>query len=254
MLVLEREAELAVVAAEADAARAGRGSLVLVRGAAGIGKTTLLELAVAHAGDIRRLQASGGELERAFVFGVVRQLFESLLRGASLERRHELFAGAAAGAASLFGMEASAASAVGERGAVEYALFWLLANLVEEGPALVVVDDAQWADAASARWLAFLARRVQDLPVAVLVAVRSGERTQAPEALDAIERVASRCMQLEPLSVAATGRLLAAESRSRPRMLSCSRASAPAAAIRSWSWRSPPRCVRRLNRWSQTQS
>jgi len=41
-----------------------------------------------------------------------------------------------------------------------------VANLSDEGPLALVVDDAHWADEASQRFLAYLARRAQSLPVA----------------------------------------------------------------------------------------
>src|SRR5204863_190482 len=80
-LMLEREAELSALEAVLDAARGGEGRLVVVEGSAGIGKTRLLAaargLASADGADV--LAARGGELEGAFVFGIVRQLFEAPL-------------------------------------------------------------------------------------------------------------------------------------------------------------------------------
>ncbi len=73
---LERESESARLAALLDAARAGRGGVALIEGPAGICKTTLLRYAVARAGDLLVLTASGSELEHEFGFGVVRQLLE----------------------------------------------------------------------------------------------------------------------------------------------------------------------------------
>jgi hypothetical protein len=94
-VMLEREAELAALDAVLDAARGGEGRLVVVEGTAGIGKTRLLgaarELALADGLDV--LAARGGELEGAFVFGIVRQLFEAPLAAATADARAELFAG-----------------------------------------------------------------------------------------------------------------------------------------------------------------
>jgi predicted ATPase len=92
--LLEREDELAILTALAAAAERGEGSLAVIEGTAGIGKTRLLAEARVRAGaGVRVLSARGGELEGEFAFGVVRQLFEPLLATATAERRAELFSG-----------------------------------------------------------------------------------------------------------------------------------------------------------------
>ncbi len=102
--LLERDAELATLAAMVAAARAGEGQLVAIEGSAGIGKTRLLAEARAAAAEagLDVLAARAGELEREFAFGVVRQLFEPLLATSTEQERDELLAGAAALAAPLF--------------------------------------------------------------------------------------------------------------------------------------------------------
>ena len=76
--LLERERELAELDGLLAAARAGNGRLLLVEGAAGLGKTRLLREARRRAdlSGMRVLAARATELERDFPFGVVRQLFE----------------------------------------------------------------------------------------------------------------------------------------------------------------------------------
>jgi predicted ATPase len=76
--LLEREGELAALRAASGEAARGGGHVVVIEGAAGIGKTSLLRAARTHAAGcgLRVLAARGSELERAFPFGVVRQLFE----------------------------------------------------------------------------------------------------------------------------------------------------------------------------------
>jgi AAA ATPase domain len=100
--LLERDDErTALVAAVEEAAR-GSGRLVLVEGEAGIGKSTLLELAASHARErgARVLSARGGVFEQDFGFGVVRQLLEPHVLGADARERKRLLAGAAAFAAT----------------------------------------------------------------------------------------------------------------------------------------------------------
>lgn len=102
--LLQRERELHSLTAALDAARQGEGSLVVIAGAAGTGKTALLAAAVLRARErgsvIRR--SRGSELEQELSFGGIRQLFEPLLRAASVDARERLLAGAAGPAARLF--------------------------------------------------------------------------------------------------------------------------------------------------------
>src|SRR6476469_7644542 len=74
--MLERAGERAMLAEAVERARSGSGSLVVVEGDAGVGKTSLLgELAaLGEAAGMRVLRAAGGELEREYAYGAVRQL------------------------------------------------------------------------------------------------------------------------------------------------------------------------------------
>src|SRR3954447_5721090 len=182
--MLERKAELATLDAVLDAARGGEGRLVVVEGSAGIGKTRLLgavrELALADG--VHVLAARGGELEGAFVFGIVRQLFEAPLAAATADARTELFAGAAELSASLFASAPTSAM----RGAPEssfamlHGLYWLAANFALRAPTLLIVDDLHWADEPSLRWLVYLAHRLEGLPLLLLAGTRPPEQANAP--------------------------------------------------------------------------
>jgi predicted ATPase len=61
--LVERERELAALERLLAAAREGAGGAVVVEGAAGIGKSSLLVAARALAGDLRVVAGRGGELE-----------------------------------------------------------------------------------------------------------------------------------------------------------------------------------------------
>jgi DNA-binding CsgD family transcriptional regulator len=182
--MLEREAEMAALAAMLDAAGAGEGRLVVVEGSAGIGKTRLLAeaRALAAAGEFEILTARGGELEGEFAFGIVRQLFEAPLATATPELRAELLAGAAGLCAALFASAPTTAS--GERAESSFAmlhgLYWLTANFASRRPTLVVVDDLHWADEPSLRWLHYLSRRLEGLPVLLLLGTRPPEPANIP--------------------------------------------------------------------------
>jgi DNA-binding CsgD family transcriptional regulator len=165
-----RAGEFAQLAHALDGARAGVGATVFVEGAAGIGKTSLLAVArqKAAASGMRVLAGRGSPLEHEFPMGVVRQCFEPAVRGDG-----DLFRGAAGRARSAVAQAPEDKPGAPE--AVLHGLFWLTANLAAESPVALVIDDAQWADEASLRFAAYLALRVDALPVALLVAVRSGE-------------------------------------------------------------------------------
>jgi DNA-binding CsgD family transcriptional regulator len=179
--LLERKAEEAVLASAVGRVATGDGGgLVLVLGEAGIGKTALLTVVdvFARAAGIRTFRAAGAPLERDFGYGVVRQLLEGELRSRSPEDRARLLDGASAPAAAVFGLPDREAPllAGGDRSvAVRHALMLLVGELARERPVALVVDDLHWADRASARWLAHLARRIDEWPALIVAAARTGE-------------------------------------------------------------------------------
>lgn len=174
----DREREVATLSRAVNAAAAGGGGVVLVEGPAGIGKTRLLLEAVklANAAGLRVLSARSSQLEQTFGFGVVRQLFEPALAGPAT-RPEGLLTGPAASATGVFDDLAEGQRADGSF-AVLHGLYWLTANLSAECPLLLTVDDVQWADTGSLRFLAYLVRRLEPLPVLVLLAHRTGETGQ----------------------------------------------------------------------------
>ena len=99
-VLLERERELETLRDGVDRACAGEGTLLLIEGPAGAGKTVLAREARAAAERARMmpLQARGSELEQPFAFGVVRQLLEPVI--SKEPGQSDLFAGAAGPAAT----------------------------------------------------------------------------------------------------------------------------------------------------------
>ena len=188
--LLEREEELREVERAVATAREGAGRRVVAEGPAGIGKTRLLDAARAHAAEqgMALLSARASELDRSFPFGVVRQLLEPVLAGASGERRARLLRGAARlaepvlGAAVPGGEESAPAQSLEQF----HALYWLVANVAEEAPLALFVDDVHWADAGSQRFLEFLVPRLEGLPVLVALATRPAEPGADRRSIDAL--------------------------------------------------------------------
>jgi DNA-binding CsgD family transcriptional regulator len=175
--LLEREAELSELRHAAAGARSGRGGVVVIEGPAGIGKTALLEsaqLAVAGS-DVLVLSASGTELEQELAFGVVRQLFERRLPALDTPVRKRLLSGAAALAQRVLAEPGPQPAASESMHAAMHGLYWLAAGLAARQPLLICVDDAHWADAASLRWLAYLGRRLDGVPLLAIIAGRDAE-------------------------------------------------------------------------------
>jgi DNA-binding CsgD family transcriptional regulator len=174
-----------MLTAAVGAAADGIAGLALVQGPAGIGKSRLLVEArtLAEERGLCVRSARGSELERDYPFGIVRQLFESQLADES--ERARLLSGAAQAAAPVFRHhEAREAGEPPGEGtfAVLHGLFWLTVNLCSERALLLAVDDLHWCDSASLRFLAYLARRLEDLPLVLVASLRASE----PEADQAI--------------------------------------------------------------------
>ena len=181
--LLERARELAELAEALADAYQSRGRIVLIEAPAGLGKTSLLADArgKALAAGFVALRARASELEHDFAYGCVRQMLEPVVVGAPESERRRLLAGAAAHAEPVFDLSTSStpSSSVAGSFAVLHGLYWLLSNLAEEHPVVLTIDDVQWADAESLRFLAYLAPRVDGLRVVVLVARRTGEGATA---------------------------------------------------------------------------
>ena len=212
--LLEREAELAALKAMLDGAQGGDGRLAVVEGSAGIGKTRLLAEARAQAreAELEVLTARAGELEGEFAFGIVRQLFEAPLAAASPDVRSELFSGAAELSTSLF---ASAPRNLSREEAESsfamlHGLYWLAANFASRRPTLLAVDDLHWADEPSLRWLLYLARRLEGVPLLLLLGTRPPEQATTTVLLSELladpAAVTIRPGELGPESVAALAR------------------------------------------------
>ncbi|MFL5912114.1 MAG: AAA family ATPase [Gaiellaceae bacterium] len=224
--LLEREHEVDRVRAVLDATGRSAGEALVVEGAAGMGKSRLLEEARAHASHsgLRVLGARATELEQGFPFGVMRQLFERTLSEADAGERGRWLAGAAELAADLLMGAPTAAPRAppggpsgGDAGyAWQHGLYWLASNLAADSPLALVVDDLQWCDALSASALAFIARRLEGQPLALIVATRPLDPALTPEAAALVGDPATEQLRPSPLTPAAVAALVSARLPGEP--------------------------------------
>jgi DNA-binding CsgD family transcriptional regulator len=179
--LLERDDELSTLKSLIDAAGRGESAIVLVEGRAGIGKSRLIAAARERAADagLRTLAARGTDLERDFPYGVVRQLFEPLR--ADPDGWDRWLSGSAATASSVFEAPGGDASSPRDGSfAALHGLYWLTVNLCADQPLVLVVDDIHWCDVPSLRFLAYLAPRLEDLPLLILGGRRTAEHGTDP--------------------------------------------------------------------------
>jgi DNA-binding NarL/FixJ family response regulator len=208
--LLERERELARLESASRSAEHGHGSVLLIAGAAGVGKSALLAAGGAAAGarGVVVRWARGSELEQELPFGVIRQLLEPALARLAPGERAALFHGAAAPAERLFGDVPLDERAAGDGFAILHALFWLVAGLADH-PLWLAVDDLQWVDPPSLRALHYLGGRIGELPVLLVSTLRRHDPGASAELVAHLEELpAATTLELSALSAAAAETLV----------------------------------------------
>ncbi|OLT11242.1 hypothetical protein BJF79_24560 [Actinomadura sp. CNU-125] len=165
-----RNAETAEIDRLLEGVWGGRSGLLVLRGEAGIGKSALLEYAAGRAGGARVLRATGVEYESGMPYAGLHMMLGRHLDG--LDRLPDVQAGALRAALGMGG-------AGGDRFLVGLAVLTLLAELAEERPLVVLVDDAQWLDGPSAEALLSRARRLRAEPIALLLRAGGTSRRRA---------------------------------------------------------------------------
>ena len=174
--LIERKTALDVLAEIAAQARSGEGRLVLLEGEAGVGKSALLEQFTSDLPDSRLLSGAcdGMFTPRPLgpLFDIAQQVhgrLHSLCRADA--SREELFDA-------------------------------LLTELWEPGPLpVVVIEDVHWADEATLDLLGFLARRIREIAVLLIVSYRNDELADTHPLRIALGRLAvQRCARRLPLS------------------------------------------------------
>ncbi|GAA4836605.1 helix-turn-helix transcriptional regulator [Kitasatospora terrestris] len=168
-----REDEQAELAAFVGSAT---GRALVLRGDTGVGKSSLLGHAAALADreGHRVVRAAGVEAESALPYAGLHQLIHPLLPGDAESEAAGPDAGSDAGMRAVFGAVFGAAQ--GDPPSVMtlgIAVLGLLLRSAAERPLLLVLDDGQWFDDASADVLGFVGRRLSSSRVRLLIAVRT---------------------------------------------------------------------------------
>ncbi|MEU6404783.1 AAA family ATPase [Streptomyces sp. NPDC046985] len=186
-----------------------RGGSALLHGPAGIGKSTVLAALAAEYAPAARtvVRCSATESESHLPFLALADLFGLVLEEVSgalpAAQRTAL-------ESALTGRRESSLQRDGL--ALRLAVLSMLRALAAKGPVLIVADDLQWLDSASAELLGFAARRLGDSPVQMLYALRT-EPTEGAEAAE-YDRHLRACppdtlsVRLGPLSRAQVSALL----------------------------------------------
>jgi len=205
-----RETETRVLLEALDRVARGGQAIMLVEGEAGIGKTRLLEEALAGAA-ARGMQVAAGradELEQARPFGLMAGAF-GCVPGSADPRR-----AAIAGLLSAPGGRGGEAPVtVTSDPGLQFRVVDAFGDLVEElalsGPVVVGADDLQWADPSSLVTLAAMGRRVAGLPVGIIGCFRPVPRAADLDgAVRALQTAGARHLVLSPLGTGAVGELV----------------------------------------------
>ena len=162
--LLGRRRECAALDRLVTDVRAGSSRALVLRGEAGVGKTALLDYLAGSASGCAITRAAGVQSEMELAFAGLQQLC-----GPVLARLEDLPGPQRDALGTAFGLCEGAAP---DRFLVGLAVLSLLSHAAEERPAVWIVDDAQWLDAASAQALAFVARRLGAESVGLVLAVR----------------------------------------------------------------------------------
>ena len=201
--MLDRESELEAIENALDEAFDGGGRLVLIEGPGGIGKTRLLERALAMARERRclALRATGDELEGQLAHSITLQLL-SCARDTDVEiEPSDVF---------------TAAGPAENESEAFHRLQWWLTSLATDRPILVAVDDAHWADLDSLRFMRFLARRLENTSITLLIASRPASDDGRRALLAGLQDSASVALRPSSLSESALRSIVADRLGSEP--------------------------------------
>jgi len=180
-----RGGELAAVGARLDEVRSGVGSVIIVEGRAGLGKTRLLDACASMAAE-RSFRVGRGVTEQHRQVVELDALFDALFDGDS---------------------PLVARGALSDHHASPEQRFWLLQDiqaLIEEAalrdPLLICLDDLHWGGAGCAVAMRQLPQRLASLPVGWVMAFRPNQGLpQVQSAKDQLRRAGAEMIRLGPL-------------------------------------------------------
>jgi tetratricopeptide (TPR) repeat protein len=194
----ERDTEVDAIATAVESLRAdssSSGSLLVIRGEAGFGKTALLaetrRIAERHGCTV--WSARGGETLRAVPFNVVRQLLQPALLSLMPEEAREYLGDWYDIAGPALGITEPGERQADPQSVTEGLVAAVRRLARRDWPLVLLIDDAHWADPETLRWLAAFAERLDDLSVLVVVARRPGEVAgESARLLDSVAAAAGR--------------------------------------------------------------
>ncbi len=193
-MLLHRDIELAAIDEAMTALRAGRPTAVVIEGSRGSGKSALLHAALARSQAVV-LRARCHDAERDFPLGVVSQLLDRL-------PADDLVAAAAEGAVPIGLVHRPEHDLL-------HSFYRVVCTTAKAGPVILAIDDVHRADPPSAVWCSYLARRLDDLPVALMLTVDSSDHCVD----DLIGELGSlshgRVIRIRPLCLECAGNLMA---------------------------------------------
>ena len=194
--------EAAIASIRDFLAPTGSRRALLVKGEAGIGKTTIWEagIAAAEEGGLRVLSARPSDAEAKLPFAALGDLLDAVdgndLASLPTPQRQ---------AVEVALLRAEPGGTPPEQRAIAFGFLNALRHMADQRPLLVAVDDVQWLDHASAHALAFATRRLSGVQVRFLLAQRSGISSSL---VDAFEPIGLERLAVDPLSSGALRRLL----------------------------------------------
>ncbi|MBO0728721.1 MAG: AAA family ATPase, partial [Acidimicrobiaceae bacterium] len=165
MEMIGRGAECAVLDRLVEAVRAGDSRALVVRGDPGVGKTALLEYLAEHSPGCQVARATGIQSEMELAFAGLHQLCAPML-----DLLDRLPGPQRDALRTVFGMRNGP---VPDQFLIGLAVLGLLSAEAQEQPLICLIDDQQWLDHASARALAFAARRLRAESVGLIFGARA---------------------------------------------------------------------------------
>jgi len=168
-----REPQVASLSRLVDQLVDGRGNTVLLTGEAGIGKSRLAAeaRAVAFRRNVRVLQGSAFELDRAVPYGPITDLFRAYLTARSPQEALEELGPAIVPLARLLPMvaawlpqDADQSVITDEKQPTLQGLLLAFDSLIQHGPTMIVIEDVHWADEATLDLLLHIVRSARGRP------------------------------------------------------------------------------------------